>query len=292
MKRKIIRFFRKFVSRMDIELSSKIMYRAFVHKKLNLKNPTSLNEKICWLKLRVFPKDPLVIQCADKYAVRGYIENKGHGDLLVRLAGVWDKVGDIDWESLPSQFVLKCNHGSAYNIICTDKQKLDIVAAKKKLGKWMSEDFGLVSGEPHYSKIPRKIICEEFLEGEMKDYKFYCFNGIPRFYYVAEVPNGDFHNMICEFIMPDGTPADFYRLDHKRFDTPPVPPDNLDEMMRIASELSSDIPFVRVDLMNVEGRLYFSELTFTPSAGFMPMAPEGADEQLGDLLDLEQYRGK
>lgn len=286
---KIIRTMRKVVSRINIELSSKIMYRAFVHKKLNLDNPTTFNEKLCWLKLREFPNNPQVIQCTDKYSVREYIKEKGDGNLLVKLLGVWDKAEDIDWELLPDKFVLKCTHGCAYNIICTEKNKLDKEKTYTQLNRWLKEDFGLVSGEPHYSKIPRKIICEEFLEGELKDYKFFCFNGVPRFYYVAVTPGGDFHNMQCDFFWPNGKLADFYRLDHKRFAIPPQAPYNLKEMLRIAKKLSSDFPFVRVDLMNVRDKLFFSELTFSPSAGIMPLVPEGTDERLGEWLDLNSY---
>ena len=286
---KVIRLMRKIVSSINIELSSKVMYRAFVHKKLNLDSPTTFNEKLCWLKLRVFPKDEQVIRCADKYEVHDYIKEKGHEELLVKLLGVWDKPEDIDWDKLPDKFVLKCTHGCAYNVICTDKKNLDIKKTLKKLNGWLKEDFSLVSGEPHYSKIRRRIICEEFLEGELKDYKFYCFNGVPRFYYVAVTPNGDFHQMKCDFFWPNGEVADFYRMDHERFNTLPEKPKNLDVMLEIAKKLSEDFPFVRVDLMNVNDKLYFSELTFTPSAGIMPVAPNGADERIGQWLDLDAY---
>lgn len=287
--KKIIRLLRKTVSRINIELSTKIMYRAFVHKKLNMNPPKTFNEKLCWLKLKVFPKDEMVIRCADKYQVHEYIKSKGYAELLVKLVDAWDTVDEIEWEKLPEKFVLKCNHGCAYNIICSDKNQFDVEDAKRKLRKWMKEDFGLVSGEPHYSKIRKKIICEEFLEGELKDYKFYCFNGMPRFYYVAVTPGGDFHNMRCDFFWPNGEAADFYRLDHKRFDVTPEPPKNLEEMLEIAKKLSEDFNFVRVDLMNVNEKVYFSELTFTPSAGIMPLAPDDADERIGEWLDLSAH---
>lgn len=286
---KFIRTMRKIVSRIDIELSTKIMYRAVTHKKLNLDEPSSFNEKLCWLKLREFPDDPLVIRCTDKSTVPDYVSEKGYAELLVNIIGVWDKPEDINWDALPDKFVLKCNHGCAYNIICTSKKSLDRGAAVKKLKGFLKEDFGLVSGEPHYSKIRRKIICEEYLEGNLLDYKFYCFNGEPRFYYVAETPNGDFHNMRCDFFWPDGTLADFYRLDHKRFDEVPERPAHLEQMLQIAKKLAEDFPFVRVDLMSVEGKIYFSELTFTPSAGIMPFAPADADERIGQWLDLDSY---
>lgn len=287
---KLIRMVRKGFSSVDMELSSKIMYRFFVHKKLNLNPPLTFNEKICWLKLKKFPEDRMVVRCADKYEVHDYIRQKGYGNLLVNILGVWDSANDIDWDMLPNRFVLKCTHGCAYNIICTDKNSFNKKRAVKQLNHWLKEDFGLVSGEPHYSKIKRRIICEEFLEGELIDYKFYCFNGEPRFYYAAITPNGDFHNnMICDFFKPNGELADFYRLDHNRFDICPEVPDNLSQMLEIARRLSEDFVFVRVDLMNVRDNLYFSELTFTPSAGMMPLAPDDADEMIGKWLDLSEY---
>lgn len=287
---KLIRMVRKGFSSVDMELSSKIMYRFFVHKKLNLNPPLTFNEKICWLKLKKFPEDRMVVRCADKYEVHDYIRQKGYGNLLVNIFGVWDSAKDIDWDMLPNRFVLKCTHGCAYNIICTDKNLFNKKRAVKQLNHWLKEDFGLVSGEPHYSKIKRRIICEEFLEGELIDYKFYCFNGEPRFYYAAITPNGDFHNnMICDFFKPNGELADFYRLDHNRFDICPEVPDNLSKMLEIARRLSEDFVFVRVDLMNVRDNLYFSELTFTPSAGMMPLAPDDADEMIGKWLDLSEY---
>lgn len=285
-----VRTIRKIVSRIDIELSSKIMYRVFVHKKLNLDSPSTFNEKLCWLKLKVFPTNLQVIRCADKYLVHDYVREKGFAELLVKLIGVWDRAEDIDWNMLPEKFVMKCNHGCAYNMICTNKKSLDLKQTTKKLNSFLREDFGLVSGEPHYSKIKRRIICEEYLEGNLLDYKFYCFNGVPKFYYVAATPGGDFHNnMRCDFFWPDGTLTDFYRLDHKRFDVPPEKPTHLDKMLAIARKLSEDFPFVRVDLMSVGENIYFSELTFTPSAGIMPLAPADADARIGQWLDLGLY---
>lgn len=290
MKKEIIRSLRKLLSKINTDLSCKIMYRAFLKKNPDLDNPKSFNEKICWLKLNVFPYDKTVIDLADKLKARSYITQKGYADILVPLIGVWDRADDIKWDELPNKFVLKCNHGAAYNILCKDKNKLNIKVTVKKLKKWMAEDFGLVSAERHYSKIERKIICEKFIEGEIEDYKFFCFNGNVRFYYVSRIKNGDFHNMVCDFFMPDGTPADFYRTDHQRFELLQNPPENLQEMLKIAQDLSSGFLFVRVDLMRAGNKIYFTEMTFTPSAGMMPLLPEGTDERLGKLLDLKQYK--
>ena len=153
----IIRILRKCVSRISPVFSNKIMYRVRMHKKLNIKNPK--------------------IKCTDKYLVREYIREKGYDYLLNDLYFSCNSVDEIKWENLPQKFVLKCNHGAGYNILCNDKNVFDYKAAKVKLNRWINEDFGLVSVEPHYSKIKRKIICEKFLEDEIKDYKFFVLMG-------------------------------------------------------------------------------------------------------------------
>ena len=126
-----------------------------------------------------------MIDGADKYKVREYVKKKGLGDILVPLIGHWDKPEDIDWDSLPDKFVLKCNHGCAYNILCNDKNKFDKVEATKRLKKWMKEDFGAFNIETHYSQIKPHITCEEFLGDCIVDYKFFCFNGEPKYIYVS-----------------------------------------------------------------------------------------------------------
>ena len=280
----IIRAMRKIVTRISPALSSKIMYRVKMHKKLDLKNPTTFNEKINYLKLYDYPNNELVIKCADKYLVRDYLEKKKLSKYLVKLIGDWDSPDDIEFEKLPNKFVLKCNHGCGYNIICSDKSKLDLNVTRNKISKWMKEDFGIVSSEPHYSKIKKKIICEEFLEDEILDYKFFCFKGEPKFFYIAQNVEGDFHNMQADFFYPDGSLADFSRTDHKHFEKLPVIPDNLDEMIDVSRKLSEDFDFVRVDLFNVGGKIYFSELTFTPCAGFMPLSPKEKDYEFGEWM--------
>lgn len=164
---------------------SKIYYRIILKKKLNLKNPQTFNEKVQWLKLYEWPKNELAIRCSDKYEVREYLKEKGMEEYLNDLYGVWDNEKQINYSQLPNQFVLKCNHGSGYNIICTDKREARIEEYNKLLKKWLKEDFGKFNAEPHYSKIKRKIICEKFLGGEITDYKFYCFNGKVEFMYIA-----------------------------------------------------------------------------------------------------------
>ena len=168
------------------EAMSRFYFKIVLGKKLNLDDPQTFNEKLQWMKLYYYPKNPMVIQCADKYAVRKYIEEKGYGNLLVPLVGYWDKAKNIKWEKLPDRFVLKCNHGCAYNLLCVDKETFDVNSATKQLDTWMKEDFGAFNIELHYSQItPHLITCEEYLGDKITDYKFFCFNGEPKFIYVS-----------------------------------------------------------------------------------------------------------
>lgn len=286
----LIRNLRKICTTINPVLTSKIMYRKIMKKNINLKEPQTFNEKITYLKLFKYPYMDDVIKCSDKYAVREYLTEHGFENYLVKLIGVWDDPEDIDWNQLPQKFVLKCNHGCAYNIICTNKNNLNIEKSKKMLNKWFKEDFGKVSGELHYSKIKRKIICEEYLEDEIRDYKFFCFKGKPEFFYISQNVSGDFHNMQADFFYTNGTPTEFRRIDHQSFKVTPLLPDNLKEMVSLAEKLSKNFEFVRVDLFDVKGKIYFSELTFSPCAGFMPITPQNYDLEIGKKIDVNSVK--
>lgn len=278
----------KFVSD---EALSKFYFWVVLKKKLNLKNPQTFNEKMQWLKLYYFPNNPLAIKCADKYAVRKYIIEKGYENLLVPLIGNWTSASDIDWDRLPNRFVLKCNHGCAYNIVCNDKTKLDCVAVAKQLNSWMKEDFGAFNIETHYSKIkPHMITCEEFLGNNITDYKFFCFNGEPQFIYVSNDLIHDRQAQIGFFYL-DGTKMPLKRDDYT--DIPSVElPVFFEEMLSAARDLCKDFPFVRVDFFIANGRYYFAELTFTPSACMMPFNPDKYDLEWGKMLDLSELLKK
>lgn len=284
MKKELLRFFRKFACFLSYDLASKIMFRAIMNENLDLKKPVTFNEKIQYLKLKEYRNNQLAADCADKYAVREYIEKKGLKNLLNELYYVWDSVDDIDWDKLPESFVLKCNHGCAYNIICPDKSKLDIKDAKKKLKKWMKEDFSLVTAEPHYKLIDRKIICEKYLASKIIDYKIFCFGGVPKFLYISQ---GTMHiDLKVSFFNLDGTPASFRRTDYEPLEGNFELPSNFDEMVKISKVLSEDFKFARIDLFSVDGKIYFSEITLTPSSGMMPLSPKEYDRKLGDMIEL------
>lgn len=267
------------------EFMCKLYSSIVLHKNVDLVNPKTFNEKIQWMKIHYYPNNKLVIRGADKYAVRSYVKEKGLGNTLVPLLGAWDCADKIDWSALPNQFVLKCNHGCAYNILCNNKRKFDTEAAVKQLNKWMQEDFGAFNIELHYSKIaPRMITCEEFLGDCIMDYKFFCFNGVPKYIYVSNDLIHDRQAQIGFFYL-DGKKMPMTRDDYA--DIPSIElPAFFEEMKSAAVVLSKDFPFVRVDFFLANNRFYFAELTFTPGAGMMPFNPTEFDLEWGSDLQL------
>ncbi len=265
------------------KISTKMYYIILLKKKCNLDKPEDLNEKLCWLKVYDYPKNKLVIQCADKYLVRNYISKKIGNDVLVPLLGVYDKASEIDFDKLPDKFILKCNHGCAYNILVNDKEELDIFATRKQLNKWLKEDFSLFNAEPQYHYIPRKIVCEKHLGEKLIDYKFFCFNGKVEFYYVSEGLLDD-RTATMKHYMRDGSIAPFQREGYAEADFPYD--DTVKKMVEYAEILASDFTFVRVDFFLVEGKIYFAELTFTPGGGYNELTPSSYLLELGKKLVL------
>lgn len=272
------------------EFMAKIYYFITFKRKLNLKNPYYFNEKINWLKLNYYPENKKVVQATDKYGVREYIKEKGLEEILNELIGVWDSWDELNWEELPAQLALKCTHGAQYNVITDDKSKLNEKDVEKKMKKWLSEDFGKFNGEKHYSKVKPRIICEEYLSEHMIDYKFFCFNGSPKFLYVAE-GFGQLENEKIEFFNLDGSKAPFKSPKYDTFDEEVEMPDNFEEMIEISKILAEDFPFVRVDLFTMDGKIYLSELTFTPTAGLMKIEPTEMYEVWGNYLNLSEIMG-
>lgn len=269
------------------EFMSRVYYYIKFRKKLDLNNPRTFNEKIQWLKLKYYPYNDDVIRCTDKYKVREYLEEKEKGEYLNQLIGVWDKWQDVDWDELPQKFALKCNHGCGYNIICDNKMNLSKLEAGKKINKWLSEDFSLFNAEQHYTSINPKIICEEYLGEDITDYKFFCFHGKPEFFYIAQ-GFGHGINERMTFFNIDGSKADFTRKEYKEFEDVINMPKNLEEMVELSRVLSSNFPFVRVDLFEIEGRVIFSEMTFTPGGGLMTIHPETYNEKWGSMINIDQ----
>ncbi len=263
---------------------SKVYFRLVLKKKLNLKDPQTFNEKIQLYKLEYCPNNKTIIECTDKYRIRTYLKEKNLLNYAVPYFGYWDKVEDIPWNELPNQFVLKCNHGCAYNIICTNKNELDIAYAKKQLSNWLNEDFSEFNAEPHYSHIKRGIICEEYLgDGTsdfLIDYKIHCFNGKPKFV------------LICSGRAQRSAEYIYYDLDWNVLpysiteSTYFNKPKCLSEMIEVCNIVAKDFPFVRVDFYDVNDRPYIGELTFVPAGGLDNTIPYEADVEIGKMFDI------
>ena len=269
------------------KLMVKLQYRIKTGRRLNLKNPTRFTEKIQWYKL--YYHDHLMTQCADKYSVREYIAQKGLEDILVPLYGVYENVEDIAFDVLPNKFVLKTTNGSHTNIICEDKERLDIEETKKLIHQWLNTRPVKMGREWAYYNIKPRIVCEEYLQnvkdGELIDYKFYCFKGGVAYIRVIKNKNSS-DGCIVGIFDNEFKQAPYYRKDYKKLKTKLEKPKSFERMLEIAKILSSDFPHVRADFYNIDGKIYFGELTFYESAGYSEYDPDEFDFILGNQFEL------
>lgn len=256
---------------------------------MDWENPVTFCQKIQWQKL--FLREPLFVKCADKYAVRDYLREKGLEGLLVTLYGVWDSADDIDWDALPEKFVLKPTHSSGHCFFVKNKHKADFFQIKKKMNKKLALPFGVNHGEFHYCPIERKVVAEQYLEdssGELLEFKIYCFHGKPCFVQADSDRAHPTRPHTRNHYSPSWENLRFSRVGLPLSEKEVTRPDNLEEMIHAAEILSHDFSQVRVDFYSVDGRLYFGELTFTSGAGFMPLSPEKYNLLLGSLWDLSK----
>lgn len=263
------------------------------HRWPDYEHPKDLNEKINWLKF--YGDTSKWADLSDKYKVREYIESLGLGDILVKLYGKWDKANDIDWDKCPDQFVLKVNNGSGDVLICKDKSNLDIPSVVEKYNKLVATKYGDVSGEPHYASIKPCIIMEELLDitkqsgksSSLIDYKIWCFNGRP--YYTWATWNRKGHSADAATFDMDWTYHPEWSVFNHSFPegSYQLPkPVAFDKMMEVAAKLSSGFPVVRVDLYEVDGKVYFGELTFTSLGGFMDFYSQEFLDMCGAKIKL------
>lgn len=265
-----------------------LAFRCKMGKKLNLKNPQTFNEKLQWLKL--YDRNPLYTTLVDKYDVKKYIADIIGEEYIVPTLGVWDRFDDIDFDKLPEQFVLKCTHDSGGLVICRDKSKLDIAAAKEKIERSLKTNYYLIGREWPYKDVRPRIIAEPFLseiadEG-VPDYKFFCFGGEPRFLYVSRGLE-DHATAQISFFDFDGNKLPFKRSDYRNLQAF-TKPENFEKMIGIAQTLAHKIngSFVRIDLYSLGEKIYFSEITFFPCSGYMPIEPEEWDQKIGSWIEL------
>jgi len=267
----------------------KIQYFIKTGKRLNLKNPKRFNEKLQWYKL--YYRHPLMTKCTDKYMVRKYVESKGLKEILVPLYGVYDSSHEIKFNELPQKFVLKTNNGggSSTNIICTNKNNLHESDVKDKMNKWLNTRTPKPGREWAYYNIEPKIICETYLETNehrgLVDYKFYCFNGEPHYLKIAynDEVTGELLNGIFDMNFKQ---LPYHRISVNKINDFIEAPINFDKMKKIVKRLSEDFAHVRVDLYNINGSIYFGELTFYDTSGYQKFNKDEFDYILGDLFEL------
>ena len=260
-----------------------------IGKPLRLKNPQTFNEKLQWLKQ--YGRRPIDTTFTDKYAAKELVSSIIGSQYIIPTLGVWNSFDEIDFSSLPDQFVLKCTHDSGGVVVCTDKSTLDFAQARAIIERGMKRNFYVYSREKVYKDIPRKIIAETYMEdsktGELRDYKFLCFHGIPKILFIVT----DRKSKESE------TKYDFFDMDfnHLPFTNGdpcstilPSRPINFDEMKTLAAKLSKDIPHVRVDFYEVNGKIYFGEMTYSHAGGMDPFNPESWDYLLGSWINLPE----
>ena len=276
----------KIIYKISPVLLSKILFKETFKESLNLKNPKTFNEKIMWLKLYYYRNNKKVKDCIDKYKVREYIEKKELKEILVKLYGVYNDSNEIDFEKLPKSFVLKSTSGSGNNLIIENKDEININEVKMTIDKWKKEEYEKKYGEVQYEGIEKRIICEEYLGDNITDYKFFCFNGEPRFLYIS-TGLGKKENLCMEYLDMKFNSLNIKRKGYNNF-TNLQKPSNFEILVDYSKKLSKDFPFVRVDLYDIDNKIYFSELTFVPTAGLMRINPEKYDLIWGEYLDINK----
>lgn len=262
-----------------------LKYRASMGHPLNLNNPQTFTEKLNWLKL--YDHDPRYPGIVDKWEVMRFVKERIGEEYCVKKYGVWERFDDIDFDSLPKRFVLKCTHDSGGVVICRDKATFDKVTAREKLEASAKKNYYWLNREWPYKSVKPRILAEEYLEdsvcGDLPDYKFFCFQGETKFLYIVTGRSGG------------KTCADFFDVDYnwlpvrQRFPHHPEPPEKPQcyaEMLELCRKLSAGFRHVRVDLFQVNGKVYFGEMTLTHSGGYHPLYPESYDKIFGNYLEL------
>jgi hypothetical protein len=290
--------FKRFLVRSLILFPDKLFlslrYFLIFHRRIDWNNPVRYTEKLQWVKL--YLHNPRYTNLADKVGVRDYVARKIGLQYLVPLLGVWESFKDIDTKQLPNAFVLKCNHDSGSILICRDKSTFDFKAAERHFNRRMKTNFFWAGREWPYKNIPRKIFAEEYLnEGSGKsliDYKFFCFDGVPKLLEVISDRGLPGEEMRCDFFdlnfnhmnihidFPDGCRWASQKIEK---------PDNFNKMIEFSKTLSRGIPHVRVDFYNIQGHVYFGELTFFQDSGFVGFIPKQWNVQLGEWFSLPTH---
>ena len=266
----------------------KKLYKYNMKKDLNLNNPQTFNEKLQWLKL--YDRKDIYTTMVDKYEVKDYVKNIIGEEYIISTIGVWDKFDDIDFDKLPNQFVLKCTHDSGGLVIVKDKNHFDKNKARKKINHCLKRNYYLNTREWPYKNVKPRIIAEKYMVDEsgyeLKDYKFFCFNGKCKAMFIATDRNPktetcfDFYDTKFKHLpFTNGHPNSSQKIKK---------PENFEMMIKLSEKLSKNIPQCRVDFYNINGKIYFGEITFSHWSGFKPFVPEEWDYTFGSWIKLKK----
>lgn len=286
-------FMRKFQSSplfkyLPDDVALKIMYKNVFLTKLDLKNPKTFNEKLQWLKL--YNRKPEYSKMVDKYEAKKYVSSIIGENYIIPTLGVWEHFDDIDFDKLPNQFVLKCTHGSGDVFVVKDKSEFDVSDAKIKMEKSLSTNYYKISREWPYKNVQPRIIAEKFIQNnyngkeELNDYKFMCFNGKVKCSFVCSGRFTD-RGLHVTFFDREWNVLPFKR-DYPYEEKGLLKPKRYDEMLELSEKLSEELPFSRIDFYEVNGQIYFGEITLFPGGGFEAFQPEEWDYRLGSWLTL------
>jgi len=263
----------------------KIMYRLRMGKKLNLKNPSTFNEKLQWMKLN--DRKPVYTQMVDKQEAKVLVADAVGDKYVVPTLGIWERFEDIDFTKMPNQFVLKCTHDSGGLVICKDKDKLDLESAKRKIKRSLKCNFYWVCREWPYKNVKPRIIAEKYMQDGANDclpvYKVFCFNGEPKI--IQAIQNDKHENESIDYFDTDWNLLKM-KQNYPNSSVPLGKPDKLSEMVDLARTLSEGHSFLRVDFYVINGEVYFSEFTFYSDAGMAKFEPEEWDVKLGEWVEL------
>lgn len=269
----------------------KCAYKLRFGQKLDLKNPVTYSQKLQWLKL--YDRNPIYSTMVDKYDAKKFVSDIIGEEYIIPTLAVWDRVEDIDFDSLPEQFVLKCTHDSGGLVICKDKSKLDIKKAKKRINKSLRRNYFYNSREWPYKKLKPRIIAEMYMEDEsgyeLKDYKFFCFDGEVKALFIATDRGVEGEETKFDFFDENFNHLPI-KNGHDNANREFVRPDGFEKMKELASRLSKGIPQLRVDFYNINGKIYFGELTFFHWGGLKPFEPEEWDYTFGSYIKLPEKR--
>ena len=268
---------------------AKVKYKFKNGRPLNLDNPVEFMEKLQWLKFYHYTE--AYGKYADKFEVRAIVEEAVGKKYLNELLGVYDKAEDINWDQLPNKFVLKCTHGSGYNLIVKDKSQLNLSSAQRKMNRYLRSDYYKLNGEALYKNVKPRIIAEKFLDelahDSILDYKFYCIHGKPVCIWLKTFHDGKYrscyYDLNWERIEGDSNTSSYLAMDVPR-------PSNFDEMVEVVTALCQGFIFIRVDLYSIKERIYFGELTFFPWGGKKRLSVERFNRELGDMMQLPNQK--